>query len=74
MQNHTIFARLDDVYIVAVPERVCTLCDALAAALWHRARIRLHEARAKRAFGTLQARNRRASPTLAPVMEPSPSG
>eukprot|EP00439_Symbiodinium_sp_Y106_P036019 s8089_g4.t1 len=43
LDGEAIFAFLDDVYVVSAPERVRTLYDALAAALWHSARIRLHE-------------------------------
>eukprot|EP00439_Symbiodinium_sp_Y106_P000394 s14575_g1.t1 len=41
--GEAVFAFLDDVYVVAPPERVRVLYDALAAALWAHARIRLHE-------------------------------
>ena len=42
-----MFAFLDDVYVVAPPERVRVLYDALAAALWAHARIRLHEGKTR---------------------------
>ena len=41
--GEAVFAFLDDVYIVALPERTRALYDALSNALWDRARIRLHE-------------------------------
>eukprot|EP00439_Symbiodinium_sp_Y106_P022169 s7562_g2.t1 len=52
LQHHlrdgeAVFAFLDDVYIVALPERVRALYDALSAALWERARIRLHEGKTR---------------------------
>ena len=47
LDGEAILAILDDVYIVAAPERVRTLYDALAAALWHRARIRFHEGKTR---------------------------
>ena len=47
LDGEAILAFLDDVYIVAAPERVRTLYDALAAALWHRARIRFHEGKTR---------------------------
>ena len=42
-----MFAFLDDTYIVAAPEHVRTLYDALASALWNRARIRLHHGKTR---------------------------
>ena len=63
-----MFAFLDDVYVVAPPERVRVLYNALAAALWAHARIRLHEG----GSGMLPARNHPTSPTLQPI--PNPSG
>ena len=42
-----MFAFLDDTYIVAAPERVRTLYDALASALWNRARIRLRHGKTR---------------------------
>ena len=42
-----MFAFLDDTYIVAAPDRVRTLYDALASALWDRARIRLHQGKTR---------------------------
>ena len=52
LQSHlrdgeAVFAFLDDTYIVAAPERVRTLYDALASALWNRARIRLHHGKTR---------------------------
>ena len=52
LQHHlrdgqAVFAFLDDVYIVALPERVRALYDALSAALWERARIRLHQGKTR---------------------------
>ena len=47
LDGEAIFAFLDDVYLVAAPERVRALYDALAAALWHHARIRLHEGKTR---------------------------
>ena len=47
VNGEAIFAFLDDVYVVSAPERVRTLYDALAATLWHRARIRLHEGKTR---------------------------
>ena len=41
--GEAVFAFLDDVYIVALPEKTRALYDALSNALWDRARIRLHE-------------------------------
>ena len=41
--GEAVFAFLDDVYIVALPERIRALYDALSAALWNRARLCLHE-------------------------------
>eukprot|EP00439_Symbiodinium_sp_Y106_P055787 s4313_g7.t1 len=38
---------LDDVYVVNPPERVRVLYNALAAALWAHARIRLHEGKTR---------------------------
>ena len=48
--GEAVFAFLDDTYIVAAPERVRTLYDiydALASALWDRARIRLHQGKTR---------------------------
>ena len=45
--GEAVFAFLDDVYVVAPPERVRVLYDALAAALWAHARIRLHEGKTR---------------------------
>ena len=42
-----VFAFLDDVYVVALPERIRELYDLLAAALWNRARVRLHESKTR---------------------------
>ena len=47
LDGEAIFAFLDDVYVVSAPERVRTIYDALAAALWHSARIRLHEGKTR---------------------------
>ena len=40
--GEVVFAFLDDIYVVAEPERVRPLLDALSAALWEHARVRLH--------------------------------
>ena len=45
--GEAVFAFLDDVYIVALPERTRALYDALSNALWDRARIRLHEGKTR---------------------------
>ena len=45
--GEAVFAFLDDVYIVALPERTRALYDALSTALWDRARIRLHEGKTR---------------------------
>ncbi|CAE7242891.1 unnamed protein product [Symbiodinium sp. CCMP2592] len=45
--GEAVFAFLDDTYVVAAPDRVRTLYDALAAALWDRARIRLHQGKTR---------------------------
>ena len=45
--GEAVFAFLDDVYIVALPERTRALYDALRNALWDRARIRLHEGKTR---------------------------
>ena len=45
--GEAVFAFLDDVYIVALPEWVRALYDALSAALWERARIHLHEGKTR---------------------------
>ncbi|OLQ08844.1 hypothetical protein AK812_SmicGene7597 [Symbiodinium microadriaticum] len=47
LQDKAVFAFLDDTYIVAAPDRVRTLYDALASALWDRARIRLHQGKTR---------------------------
>ncbi|CAE7924529.1 unnamed protein product, partial [Symbiodinium sp. KB8] len=44
--GEAVFAFLDDVYIVALPESRA-LYDALSTALWDRARIRLHESKTR---------------------------
>ena len=68
--GEAVFAFLDDVYVVAPPERVRVLYDALAAALWAHARIGC--TRARPGSGMLPARNHPTSPTLQPI--PNPSG
>ena len=45
--GEAVFAFLDDVYVVALPERIRELYDLLAAALWNRARVRLHEGKTR---------------------------
>ena len=45
--GEAVFAFLDDTYIVAAPDRVRTLYDTLASALWDRARIRLHQGKTR---------------------------
>ena len=45
--GEAVFAFLDDMYIVALPERTRALYDALSNALWDRARIRLHEGKTR---------------------------
>ena len=45
--GEAVFAFLDDVYVVAPPERVRVLYDALAAALWAHARIRQHKGKTR---------------------------
>ena len=42
LPGEAVFAFLDDIYVVAEPERVRPLLDALSAALWEHARVRLH--------------------------------
>ena len=42
LPGEAVFAFLDDIYVVAEPERVRPLLDALSAALWEHARDRLH--------------------------------
>ena len=42
LDGEALFAFLDDIYIVANPERVRPLLDALSAALWEHARVQLH--------------------------------
>ena len=42
LPSEAVFAFLDDIYVVAEPERVRPLLDALSAALWEHARVRLH--------------------------------
>ena len=69
LQSHlrdgeAVFAFLDDTYIVAAPERVRTLYDALASALWNRARIRLHHGKT-RIWNAVPARSPPTSAALA---------
>ena len=54
-----MFAFLDDTYIVAAPECVRTLYDALASVLWDRARIRLHQGKTQTACSCSLHRGRR---------------
>ena len=45
--GEAVFAFFDDVYIIALPEWIRALYDALSAALWGRAQICLHEGKTR---------------------------
>ena len=47
LDGEAVFAYLDDIYVVAAPERIMELYDAVDRALWERARVQLNRGKTR---------------------------